>query len=194
VPRLTIRQAQLKLKFAISEINDQVTGLSEDELRELWSTALNSKVVPKALSEIGRSDNKRVVSAFERVVGPATPTADFDPRAVLVEGREDELIESTLSFLTRQVGAIAPSTRRSFERLDVKGALERAVRAEIPELVNAARQLEQARRAAQADLNVAVTTASLTSLPDSQISELVVEVSMDELQRGSPAELPQVEH
>ena len=76
----------------------------------------------------------------------------------------------------------------------MKGALERAVRAEIPELVNAARQLEQARRAAQVDLNVAVTTESLTSLPDSQISELVVEVSMDELQRGSAAELPQVEH
>src|SRR5262245_25823058 len=55
VPRLTIREAQLKLRFAISEINDEVTGLTEDELRELWLTTVNDKVVPQALSEIGRN-------------------------------------------------------------------------------------------------------------------------------------------
>ena len=185
VPRMSIKQAQLTLRFAVSAIQEEEKPLDPEEVRDLWVDALRNRVVPKALAEVGRMDNKRVVAAFDRVVTKGSLDTELDPQVVLGPGREQDLIRLSHRFLLDQVDAIPSSTRRSFEKLDVDGALDHALRDEIPDLIAAVRQLEQARKAAAADLNVSITTDALAEIPDGQLSELTLTVSMDELQRGA---------
>ena len=185
VPRLSIREAQLTLRFAVSAIQEEEKPLDPEEVRDLWIDALRSKVVPRALAEVGRIDNKRVVAAFDRVVAKGSLEAELDPQVVLGTGREQDLIALSQKFLLEQVETIPTSTRRSFEKLDVDGALDHALRDEIPDLIAAVRQLEQARKAAAADLNVSITTDALAEVPDGQLSQLTLTVSMEELQRGA---------
>jgi hypothetical protein len=189
LPRLSIREAQLTLRFAVAAVQDDVVGLEPDELGDLWLRTVRDRVVPMALTDVGRIDNKRVVGAFERRLAAPGAAASVDSSALLAEGQEAELVQSTINYLTGLVESLPISTRRSFENTDLAGSFERIVRAEIPELRAAARQLDQARRAAQADLNVSVTTEALAAVPDSQISELVLTVSMEEIQLGSVPDL-----
>lgn len=189
LPRLSIQQARLTLRFAVTAVQDDVVGLDPGELGDLWLRTVRDRVVPKALTAVGRIDNRRVVDAFERRLATPGASASVDPRALLAEGAEAELVQATLTYLSSLVESLPPSTRRTFENTDLAGSFERIARAEIPELRAAARQLEQARRAAQADLNVSVTTDALTTVPDSQISELVLTVSMEEIQLGTMPDL-----
>lgn len=189
VPRLSIREARLTLRFAVDAVEDREAVLEPAELQDLWLEAVRDRVVPKALTEVGRIDNKRVVGAFERRLKTGGATVSIDPETLANDGREEELIASTLGFLAREVDALPPSTRKSFEGTDLAGSFERIVRSEIPELRSAVRQLATARRASQADLTVSVTTESLAAVPQHQISELVLTVSMEEVQSGTLPDL-----
>lgn len=193
LPRMSIRGAQLTLRFAVAAVQDDVVGLNPDELRELWLRTLRDRVVPRALREAGRLDNRRVVGAFEKRLAVAGAKEAVDPDALLGDGREPELVDSTVKYLHRLTQSLPVSIRRSFENTDLPEAFERIARAEMPELRASARQLEQARRASQADLNVSVTTEALAALPDSQISQLVLTVSMEEIQSGRVPDLGRTE-
>jgi hypothetical protein len=184
VPRMAIREAHLKLRFAVADVQDPVVEADPDELRDMWLRTVSEQIVPKALTEVGRIDNKRVVAAFNKRLASSAAGSFVDPDAILGEGREDELVKSTLQFLAAQVESLPPSTRRSVENTDLDATFERVVRAEMADLRAAARQLEQARRAAQSDINVLVTTETLGAVPEAQISELDVTVTMEELQFG----------
>ena len=61
--------------------------------------------------------------------------------------------------------------------------LEAAAR-ELPELQRAARRIAEARRAAQAELDIAVHSEDLQGLPESQVSEMELTVSLDDVQFG----------
>ena len=185
LPRMSIHAAQLTLRFAVASVQDDVKGLDQGELGDLWLRTVRDRVMPKALTAVGRIDNKRLVGAIERRLDATDAAASVDPESLLAEGREAELTKSTIRYLTGLVEALPPSSRKSFDNTDLAGSLERIVRAEIPELRAAAQQLDQARRAAQADLSVSVTTEALAAVPDSQISELTLTVSMEEIQMGS---------
>lgn len=184
VPRLSIREARVTLRFAISAIQDETRPPNDEELRDLWLAALKDRVVPRALREIGRADNRQVTAAFDRVVEQGGRNARVDSALLLGGGREDELVKLSHAFLVRQVSTIAPSTKRHFESLDVTGALERSLRDEVPGLLDAVREFERARAAEASDLNVAITTGDLSAVPENQISELLVTVSMEEVQRS----------
>ena len=185
LPRMSIQAAQLTLRFAVSSVQDDVKGLDRGELGDLWLRTVRDRVMPKALMDVGRIDNKRLVDVIERRLDAPDAAASVDPESLLAEGREAELTKSTISYLTGLVEALPPSSRKSFDNTDLAGSLERIVRAEIPELRAAAQQLDQARRAAQADLSVSVTTEALAAVPDGQISELTLTLTMEEIQMGS---------
>ncbi len=185
VPRMSIRQAEIRLRFAVAEIQDEPAELGAEEVRDLWTAALQDRVLPAALLEVGRLDNKRVSAALHKAVAQGGLTAELDPALLLREDGEARVIKLSHAFLDKQIQTVAPSYRASLEGLDVSGALIRALRDEVPQLIDAVRQLDASRRAAAANLSVAITTESLASVPEAQISELVLTVSMDEVQRGS---------
>lgn len=188
IPRMSIREAQLTLRFAVDSVTDPPVEPDPAEFRELWLKTLRNRVVPTALAEVGRVDNKRVVAAFDKRLGAAAVDAAIDPDVLLTEGREEELVRTTLKFLGQQVESFPASTRKSVDNTDLSGAFERVVRDEMAELQRAARQLEKARVAAQSDVAVLVTAEALTAVPQSQISEITLTVTMDDVQFGTADE------
>ncbi|KQR16017.1 hypothetical protein [Cellulomonas sp. Leaf334] len=190
LPRVSIRSAQLTMRFAVLTVQEPVAVLEPAELGEFWLRSIRERVVPRVLQDVGRFDNERVVGAFERRLAVTDPTSVIDPGALLAEGGEPELVRSTIGYLTKLVDSLPVSTRRALEGLDLAGSLERTVRAEVGELRAAARRLEDARKASQADLDVSVTAEALAGVPDSQISELVLTVSMEEIQLGGNVSNP----
>lgn len=184
LPRMSIRSAQLTLRFAVAAVQDEVSGPDPAELRDLWLRTVRERLVPRTLRFAGRLDNARVVAAFERQLAAADVTGAVDPTALLDDDREGELVEATTEFLARVAESLPASVRRSLEGTDLKDAIARVARAEVPQLRAAARRLEQARRASEAELDVSVTTEALGAVPEASISELVLTVDMEEVLSG----------
>jgi hypothetical protein len=188
VPRMAIREVQLKIRFAVASVQDPPTEPDPTEIRNLWLKAVQERILPQALTAVGRADNKTVVTAFKRRLAAPEAALAVDAADVLASDRREALTNATLSFLKEQVAALPASARRSVDRTDLLPELERVVARELPEIQRAARQLEAARVAAQSDLDVVVTSEALGSVSDSRISELNVTVAMDDVQFGGVPE------
>lgn len=188
VPRMAIREVQLKIRFAVAAVQDPPTEPDPTESRNLWLKAVQERILPQALTAVGLADNKTVVDAFKRRLEAPEASLAVDAADVLATDRLEALRKATLSFLQEQVASLPASAKRSVDRIDLLPELEKVVARELPEIQRAARQLEAARVAAQSDLDVVVTSDALGSLPDSRISELNVTVAMDDVQFGGIAE------
>jgi hypothetical protein len=185
VPRMAIREVQLTLRFAVSDIQDPVVEEDPGAVRELWLRAVQERILPLSLAEVGRADNRTVVAAFaKRLAAPGTELT-VEAGDVLAADRADALAKATLAFLNEQASTLPLTARRSIEKTELGAAFERIVAQELPELQRAARQLEQARIAKQSELDVLVTSEALGSVPDNRISELTVTVAMDDVQFGA---------
>ncbi|MGE0228739.1 MAG: hypothetical protein AB7I38_01105 [Dehalococcoidia bacterium] len=186
VPRLSIREAQITLRFAVDAVQDAKAGLDSDDLRALWLDAMRTRVIPRVLTDLGRFDNERVVTAFDRRLEEAEPPAFIEAADLLAEGTEERLVKSTLTFLSAEVAKLPATVRRSIESAAFAPTLERVVREEIPDLRSAARRLEAARQAAEGELEVSITRESLGTLADHQVSELTLTLTLEDLQSGRP--------
>jgi hypothetical protein len=188
VPRMAIREVQLTLRFAVSDVQDPVVEEDPGAIRELWLRSVRERILPLALAQVGRADNRTVVTAFAKRLSAPGVELVVEPADVLAPDRADVLAKATLTFLNEQASTLPLAARRSIEKTGLASAFERVVAQELPELQRAARQLEQARIAKQSDLDVLVTSEALGSVPDNRISELTVTVSMDEVQLGTQDE------
>ena len=188
VPRMAIREVQLTLRFAVSDVQDPVVEEDPGAVRELWLRTVQERILPLSLAEVGRADNRTVVAAFAKRL--ASPGAELAVEAgdILATDRADALARTTLAFLKEQASTLPQTARRSIEKTELAAAFERIVAQELPELQRAARQLEQARIAKQSELDVLVTSEALGSVPDNRISELTVTVAMDDVQFGAQDE------
>lgn len=186
VPRMAIRQATLRLKFAVT---GQAPAPIEDddptEYRELWVKALRERLLPQALEAVGRLDNKAVVAAFGKRLSLRSTGDALNDVALLLDPQQGPALQKmTIAFLARQVESLSATARRSLEGVKLSQAFQEAAARELPELQRAARRIAEARRAAQAELDIAVHSEDLQGLPESQVSEMELTVSLDDVQFG----------
>ncbi|MBI5895367.1 MAG: hypothetical protein HZB24_04930 [Desulfobacterales bacterium] len=185
VPRLTIRQATLRLKFLVKDQSAPPEDDDPEEYRAIWAKALQERIMPRVLEKLDKLDNKAVVATLAgRLSQPEVERAVTFTR--LLDGTQRAALQKeTVELLAREFRALPKSVQRYLPKEDqiLKVATE-VVALEIPEIQRAAKKLQEVRGAALARIDVTVNAEDLRQAPESQVSEIELTVGLEEIQRG----------
>ena len=183
VPRMTITQATVKLKFSIKDHAPPTTSVDPKEYQDLVAKSIRERVVPQFLQTIGRFDNKEVTAKVtDRVEKAALQTRIADTQLVDPE-RLPQLEQSMTTLLLEQVRALPKYIVKQMPAgtaLDV--AMQQAVAREAREVQQAAMILKRNVENAQNDIDVSVRADELKALGDSQVNEILLTVALEDVE------------
>jgi hypothetical protein len=127
VPRLVIDQAELTLRFAMSEITEPPsTGPDAPEVRDAWVRHVDEVVVPKLAAQLNLSPEVFVGVAATAATTPPTRGRPVFDRAI--EGDTKPLATATASAMSDIFPNLPAEDRK---RLRNKTAIKAAVEAEL---------------------------------------------------------------
>jgi hypothetical protein len=185
VPRITIRQATLRLKFLVKDQAPPPPDDDPEEYRAIWAKTLREQIMPRVLDKLDKLDNKAVVAALADRLSQPEVEAAVNFSRLLDETQRAALQDETVSLLVGQFRALPKSVKRYLpqEEQILKVAAE-VVATEIPDIQRAAKKLQEVRGAALSKIDVTVNAEDLRQAPESQISEIELTVGLEEIQRG----------
>jgi hypothetical protein len=187
VPRVTITQATMKLKFAIKEHAPPPAGVDPKEYQDLVGKSIRERVVPEFLATIGRLDNKEVTTRYRERVDKAGLHTRIAPETIVSEERLPQLEKDMAALLLEQVRALPKSIQKQMPAGEaLEKALQQAVAREAQEVQQAALTLKRATETAQNDIDVSVRAEDLKALGDAQVNELVLTVGLEDVEGDAP--------
>jgi hypothetical protein len=185
VPRVTIQQATLKLRFAITEHAPGSADEDPSQYRELWGKALRERVLPGFLEVVGKLDNQAVLKGLQTRLAKLDLENRVDAAQVVDSSKLSQLQDATLTVLLGQAEALPKSVRRYLpDAQALQAAAKQVISREMPEVQRAAEALREANQSARSDLEVAVRLDDLKTVPDSQINEIQLTLALEDVERG----------
>ena len=187
VPRVTITQATVKLKFSIKDHTPSTIGVDPKEYQDLLAKSIRERVVPQFLQSIGRFDNKEVTARVtDRVDKAALHTRIPDAQLVDPE-RLPQLEQAMTTLLLEQVRALPKSIVKQMPSgATLDAAMRDVVAREVAEVQQAALTLKRNVEDAQNDIDVSVRADELKALGDSQVNEILLTVALEDVEGGKP--------
>jgi len=176
LPRVGIKDATIKLRFAIDAVAEKdIRKEVETELRELWKGELTRTLLPRAAAP--QTDAEAFKRAVDAISSARTPEFGI---ATVLKGDVTRLVRDSTAFLNAEIGRLPPSTRNKL------GALKEGIRKEMRSTADAfalrAKQILDARVAAQTTLQVLVRKADLEKAPEQTMHEFTFTLSIDDVQ------------
>jgi hypothetical protein len=187
VPRVTVREVSLRLRFAIAENAEpdytkvDLSGLTRD-----WTTRLQRDILPRVFqAAAGKALDPKVAARLAAEIGGTAKSLSL---AKALSGDTDALVSAS----ARQVAA----TRERLPVEDRRGlpgatALRAAAVAQVQREVEAflpvARRQLAATAAAEMDLQVLVRKADLAEVDESRMQEVTLTLASDDIQLAAPS-------
>lgn len=187
VPRVVIQQASVKLRFVITGHGTGTSGGDDPkQYRDLWTESLRERVLPQFLLNVGKLDNKAVADAMRARLSKPGIEDRVEATSLSDASKLSAIKEQTAMVIVDEAESLPKSVRRY---LPDKGALlaaaKQVVDHEMPEVQRAAEAIHKANQAARSDLEIAIRPDDLKSVPDAQINELQLTLSLEPVERGS---------
>jgi hypothetical protein len=186
VPRVTIKQATIKLKFSVKDHAPPTTGIDPKEYQDLLAKSIRERIVPTFLDLVGKLDNKEVTAQVKTRIEKAGLQTRIPPTQIVDLQQGDQLEKDVRDLLLEQVRAFPRTVARHMPSgVTLDAAVQKAVAAEVREVQQAAVTLKQTVESAQNDLDVSVRAEELKALGDGQISEIEFTLGLEDVE-GKP--------
>lgn len=179
VPRFAIREASIKLRFAIDDIAVANVPVDPAVIKKAWAQEVLDFILPKALKS-ARMDADASGALLTKL---ENSSADLDVMA-LISGKANDAASATVRWVVDARAVLPPNTREKLKpallRSTVAAALKTAVVAFIPRV----KQIIASDAALKSHLDIAIKRADLAQVPDSQVHEITLTFSTDDLLPG----------
>lgn len=187
VPRLTIKEVSLKLRFAVEE-HAHRPGAESDELvfARLWRQELATRVLPHVLRVAPKRPLDPAVIAAATAKAARSAAVSYQ-LGVAAAGRQGPAIQRSVTDILKAMQALPAAARRQLPALRaLRRIVERQVRDRLEAMLPRLQQLSIARLGGRLDLDVAVRRADLAAVHESAIQEVTLTIAMDDLQAAEP--------
>lgn len=183
VPRVTIKDVTLRLRFAVSEHQSvEPPKFDEAEAARMWRKELTANVVTNVLREAlasdPRSDQADDIAA--EIISPSTKVRFRVGDAV--GGKPQHTIESSVEYLLTSFKKLKPDLRK---RLPSDAALRReltaSVRSHLDDFVGKLKLIQDAKQAGKTRLDVLIRSADLKEIPENAVQEITLSLALDDL-------------
>ena len=183
VPRVVIRDATVKLRFAIDSIAEaEIRNEMQAEARELWKKEISLHLLPRLTSSTADADAVRAASDI--LLTAKTP--EFGLSAAM-KGNTSAMLRETVSFLTSGIAKLPPVTRRKLgTNVNIRSAATRELPALIDTFIERAARLADAKAAARTDLQVLIKKADLENAKEQVVHEFTFTLSLEDFQITGP--------
>lgn len=181
IPRVTLKDANLKLRFAVGEVTEQDLGKqAEAEARDLWKQRLVTELFPQVLG--ADTDPNSVKAAQGRLLAAKTPHFDI---AGALRGSTANLVKAASTFISREYAKLPVSLKKKLpaSRLIV-AALNRELPKAARQFIPTLKALEGAKVAAQTNLQVLIRKEELERTSEHAIHEITFTLTLDNIQAG----------
>lgn len=179
VPRFAIKEASLKLRFAIDDLKPGEGTVDPGLIRKAWAQEVLARVLPQSL-KAARLDDEASAALVKRL---ESSSAALDVKS-LVAGRANDAAAATLKWVVEARGALPPGPREKLKlqalRVAVAADMQSAAVAFLPRV----KQIIASDAVMKSRLDIAVKRADLAQVPESQVQELTLTFSTDDLQLG----------
>ena len=179
VPRFAIKEATLKLRFAVDEVQTTGGTANPAPVREAWAREMLASVLPGAL-KAARLDAESSAALLKRLERSA---ATLDVKA-LIAGKASEAAAAAVKWMLDARGALPAAPRDKLKLQALRGAVAADVQAAAVAFVPRARQIVVSEGVLRSRLDIAIKRADLAQVPESQVHELTLTFSTDDLQPG----------
>jgi hypothetical protein len=188
VPRVTIKDVTLKLKFAVDEHSKTEYGESvESEFGKQWKKELAEEVFPQIVHSslnLKGTDFKITESARKAIEAERMPKFAI---AAAFEGKPEYMIDSTVRLLTKSKRRLPWQLRKEMPRVaqlrpEVEKYVRRVVEKKIPEM----RQFSAAHEISKMDMDILVKKSDLEKIQESTLQELTFTITTEDIKIFEP--------
>lgn len=184
VSRVTIRQATMRLKFAVSDNASTQTALTPEALRGVWAKAMKATILPSMLAGLGKVEAKAIAASIEKGMTIAGIRAAIAVDDLVFDGRDTALGRQTVDFIMSRVRTLPKAALAALpsEKLLANAAAEASKKA-VPAIRQAVKELLGSASSGLSSPQVSVAASELREIPDAKISEIELSFSMEDIQR-----------
>lgn len=186
VPRITIKQATVKLKFSITSHAPPATPPDPREFQALLGKSIRERMLPDFLLGIGKLDNREVTARLTADIEKAGLHSRIQGAQLVDPQKLPQLQQDVSALLVEQIRALPKYIFKQLPEGEIDAAVKKAVAREMREVQRAAINLKQAMESAQNDLDVAVRAEELKALADTQLNELELTVNLEDVEGRVP--------
>lgn len=179
VPRFAIKEASVKLRFAIDDVQVPPGAVDPAVVRGAWAREVLAAVLPKSLksAQLDAAASAALVAKLE------ASSAALDVKA-LIAGRAGDAAAATIKWIVDGRGALPPGPRDKLKLQVMRGAVAADVKAAVAAFLPRVKQIVASDAVLKSRLDIAVRRVDLAQVPESQVQEITLTFTLDDLQPG----------
>lgn len=184
VPRVTVREMSVTLRFAVNEVQSVAPSPAEAEREaEEWQRILHERVLRRVIDERLRSLRPEERAEVQAHMAPQPAPVLGDRMRTAVAGEPDALMRESVGQLVTRFRAVPTRLRRRLGTIqDLRAEFDAQVHHEFETFIEHREQLAGARRAMRSRMEVEVVTDELQARPAQAIQELTLTLSMSDIE------------
>ena len=189
VPRVTIRELNLTLRFAIAgHVRPDYAASDLEPAREAWKSRLITVVLARALADVADGPREIISGKLARAVAAADEQSL--PLAMALEGDADTLRDRSVELIVRGVEALTAAERRTLPAARaLRELLKQVAQEELAHLLPELRRAIAAKGAQESDLDILVGRAELADVDGDRVQQIAVTLVSDDIEVVSPGKL-----
>lgn len=179
VPRFAIKEASIKLRFAIDDIAVANVPVDPAVVKKAWAQEVLVAILPNAL-KAARLDADASSALLKKL---ENASAQIDVVA-LIAGKANAAAAAAVKWVLNARAALPPGTREKLKLASVRGSVAAELKTASVAFMPRVKQIIASDAALKSHLDIAIKRADLAQVPDSQVHEITLTFSTDDLQPG----------
>jgi len=184
VPRVTVKEVSLKLKFALQELGQVTYDVADlTDIVHIWNTHLVTQTLPQVYTKaLNKRELDPATAQLLREAARATDVPQFS-LAEALQGSTKQFLDQAVEYVVAVKGNLPKDLAKQVPTLAELRKLARPiVERDVAHALPSMRRTAVAKMAMDTDLDVTVRQADLEKMRESDVQELDLTLVMDSIQ------------
>jgi hypothetical protein len=189
VPRVTIREVILRLKFSLQELGQVTYDVADlSDIAKIWNTHLTTQTLPQVYMQ---ALNKRELDpATAKLLSEAARASDMPQFSLAdaLQGNTAEFLKQSVEYLVGVKSNLPKDIAKQVPTLlDLRKLAGPIVEKDMAHVLPLMRRTAVAKMALDTDLDITVRQADLEKMRESDVQQIDLTLVMDSIQRPETA-------